>query len=69
MTDLLFWLSRFNIDDLMSVNQYAVYMVLKLCYSQGTTCQKIIKLLDNARFPKENCTEQYAIDGKTLYKF
>lgn len=45
-------------------------MKLKLCYTQGTTCQKIIKFLDNARFPKVNCSsDQYAINGKNLYMY
>lgn len=45
-------------------------MKLKLCYTQGTACQKIIKFLDNARFPKVNCSsDQYAINGKNLYEF
>lgn len=54
----------------MSLNQYAIYMKLKLCYTQGTACQKIIKFLDNTRFPKVNCSsDQYAINGKNLYEF
>lgn len=54
----------------MSLNQYAIYMKLKLCYTQGTACQKIIKFLDNARFPKVNCSsDQYAINGKNVNEF
>lgn len=65
-----FFSLRFNIDDLVSVNQYAIHMKLKLCYTQGAACQKIIKFLDNARFPKVNCSsDQYAINGKNAYEY
>lgn len=56
--------SRLNIDDLISRNEYAIFLKLKLCYTPKMNCEKIITLLENSRCSKVNCTtDQFAING------